>query len=394
MVGGSAAAGRALADQRHAHGHGRAPIWPSPRLDRACDTAFDVVALPADTPFLKPHRRGQAIISGAEVIVLQAIEQFVLYTGVRLPARLRRRHPGPWPGGCRQAARITARPFTTQGFLMSRHTTLTRFLIEQQREENTLPGELRLLIETVARACKTIGHAVSKGALGEVLGSLGQENVQGEVQKKLDVIANELLLDANEWGGHLAAMASEEMETIHLIPNRYPKGEYLLMFDPIDGSSNIDVGLSVGTIFSVLKAPHEVAGRVTEEDFLQAGATQVAAGYALYGPQTLLILTLGTGVYEFTLDREVGAWRMTDGPMQMPQGTREFAINMSNRRQWSPHIARYIDERVEGAQGRWARITTCAGPDRWWPMCTVSSSAAGCSSIPPMCAHRARRGCG
>lgn len=235
---------------------------------------------------------------------------------------------------------------------MSRHPTLTRFLIEQQREQNVLPGELRLLIETVARACKTISHAISKGALGEVLGSLGQENVQGEVQKKLDVIANELLLDANEWGGHLAAMASEEMETIHLIPNRYPKGEYLLMFDPIDGSSNIDVDLSVGTIFSVLKAPQEVTGRqVTEEDFLQPGTTQVAAGYAIYGPQALLVLTLGTGVYEFTLDREVGAWRMTDGPMQMPQGKREFAINASNRRQWSPHVAQYIEDRVAGSEG-------------------------------------------
>jgi len=239
---------------------------------------------------------------------------------------------------------------------MSQRPTLTRFLIEQQRENKVLPAELRLLIETVARACKTIGHSVSKGALGEVLGSLGQENVQGEVQKKLDVIANELLLDANEWGGHLAAMASEEMETIHLIPNRYPKGEYLLLFDPIDGSSNIDVGLSVGTIFSVLKAPAAAAGRdVTEADFLQSGATQVAAGYALYGPQTLLVLTLGTGVYEFTLDREVGAWRMTDGPMQMVQGTREFAINTSNRRQWSDGIARYIEERVVGAQGALGR---------------------------------------
>ncbi|BBF69061.1 class 1 fructose-bisphosphatase [Sphingomonas bisphenolicum] len=234
---------------------------------------------------------------------------------------------------------------------MSR-TTLTRFLIEQQRNANVLPGELRLLIETVARACKTISHAVSKGALGEVLGSLDSENVQGEVQKKLDVIANELLLDANEWGGHLAAMASEEMETIHLIPNRYPKGEYLLLFDPIDGSSNIDVDLSVGTIFSVLKAPDACAGRqVTEEDFLQDGRQQVAAGYAIYGPQTLLVLSVGTGVFEFTLDREVGSWVMTDPDMKMPQGKCEFAINMSNRRQWSPAITRYIDERVAGGAG-------------------------------------------
>lgn len=131
--------------------------------------------------------------------------------------------------------------------------SLSRFLIEQQRlPESPCPAELRLLIETVARACKAISHAISKGALGDVLGSLKSENVQGEVQKKLDVIANDLLLDANEWGGHLAGMASEEMETIHPIPNRYPKGEYLLLFDPIDGSSNVDVDLSVGTIFSVL----------------------------------------------------------------------------------------------------------------------------------------------
>ncbi|PZU63513.1 class 1 fructose-bisphosphatase [Sphingobium sp.] len=230
--------------------------------------------------------------------------------------------------------------------------SLSRFLIEQQRLKEALPAELRLLIETVARACKTISHAISKGALGEVLGSLGSENVQGEVQKKLDVIANELLLDANEWGGHLAAMASEEMETIHRIPNRYPKGEYLLLFDPIDGSSNIDVALSVGTIFSVLKAPEGSAGReLTEQDFLQPGNRQVAAGYAIYGPQTLLILTIGAGVYEFTLDREVGSWRMTDGPLQMPQGNREFAINMARRRQWPPAIANYIEERILGAEG-------------------------------------------
>lgn len=233
-----------------------------------------------------------------------------------------------------------------------KRTTLTRFLIEQQRSGNAIPAELRLLIETVARSCKTISHSVSKGALGEVLGSLDSENVQGEVQKKLDVIANEFILDANEWGGHLAAMASEEMETIYPVPNRYPKGEYLMLFDPIDGSSNIDVDLSVGTIFSVLKAPDDVAGRdVTEDDFLQDGRNQVAAGYAIYGPQTLLVLTVGTGVFEFTLDREVGAWLMTDANMQMPQGKREFAINMSNRRQWSPAVERYIDERVAGAEG-------------------------------------------
>ncbi|MEH2483504.1 fructose-1,6-bisphosphatase I [Nitrobacteraceae bacterium AZCC 2146] len=231
-------------------------------------------------------------------------------------------------------------------------TTLTQFLVEQQRKEGALPAQLRLLIEVVARACKTISHSIGKGALGGVLGSLESENVQGEVQRKLDVIANELLLEANEWGGHLAAMASEEMETIHLIPNRYPRGEYLLLFDPIDGSSNIDVDLTVGTIFSVLTAPEGSSGRtISEQDFLQTGRNQVAAGYAIYGPQTLLVLTVGTGVYEFTLDREVGSWIMTDARMRIAPGKREFAINMSNQRHWSPGIRRYIDDRISGRAG-------------------------------------------
>jgi len=230
--------------------------------------------------------------------------------------------------------------------------TLTQFLIEQQREAGTLQPQLRLLIEVVARSCKAISHAIGKGALGNVLGSLDSENVQGEVQKKLDVIANEMLLEANEWGGHLAAMASEEMETIHLVPNRYPKGEYLLLFDPIDGSSNIDVDLSVGTIFSVLRAADTASGAdVTENDFLQAGQTQVAAGYAVYGPQTILVLTVGAGVHEFTLDREVGSWVMTDTNIRMPGGKREFAINTSNARQWSAEVTQFIDDRVAGAEG-------------------------------------------
>lgn len=230
--------------------------------------------------------------------------------------------------------------------------TLTQFLIEQQREAGTLQPQLRLLIEVVARSCKAISHAIGKGALGGVLGSLESENVQGEVQKKLDVIANEMLLEANEWGGHLAAMASEEMETIHLVPNRYPKGEYLLLFDPIDGSSNVDVDLSVGTIFSVLRAAETASGTdVSEADFLQAGQTQVAAGYAVYGPQTILVLTVGAGVHEFTLDREIGSWVMTDTNIRIPGGKREFAINTSNARQWSPEVTQFIDDRIAGADG-------------------------------------------
>lgn len=234
---------------------------------------------------------------------------------------------------------------------MSR-VTLSRFLIEAQREGSDLPPQLRLLIEVIARTCKAISYTINKGELGGVLGSLGSENVQGEVQKKLDVIANELLLEANEWGGNLAALASEEMDSIHPIPGRYPKGEYLLCYDPIDGSSNIDVNMSVGTIFSIMRAPEEASGRaVTEKDFLQAGRTQVAAGFAVYGPQTTLILTFGKGVFGFTLDREVGSWVLTERDIRIPEGNREFAINMSNVRHWAPGVRRYIDDCVAGKDG-------------------------------------------
>jgi fructose-1,6-bisphosphatase I len=228
--------------------------------------------------------------------------------------------------------------------------SLTQYLVEEQRQHDSIPAELRLLIEVVARACKTISHAVGKGALGEVLGSAGSENVQGEVQKKLDVLSNEMLLEANEWGGHLAAMASEEMESIHPIPHRYPKGEYLLLFDPLDGSSNIDVNVSIGTIFSVLKAP-EGMKEPTEADFLQAGSKQVAAGYAVYGPQTVLVLTTGNGVNCFTLDREMGSWVLTQRGMQIPADTNEYAINGSNARHWYPPVKRYIDELLQGKTG-------------------------------------------
>ena len=228
--------------------------------------------------------------------------------------------------------------------------SLTQHLIEEQRLHNTIPSELRLLIEVVSRACKTISHSVSKGALGDVLGAASTENVQGEIQKKLDIISNEILLQANEWGGHLAAMASEEMESFHPIPNRYPKGEYLLLFDPLDGSSNIDVNVTIGTIFSVLKAP-EGMQEPSEQDFLQVGTKQVAAGYAVYGPQTMLVLTTGNGVNCFTLDREMGSWVMTQRDIKIPVDTAEYAINASNARHWFPPVRRYIDELEQGKVG-------------------------------------------
>jgi fructose-1,6-bisphosphatase I len=233
---------------------------------------------------------------------------------------------------------------------MAKRISLTQYLVEQERQHGHIPGQLRLLIEVVARACKRIAISVNKGALGDVLGSAGSENVQGEVQKKLDVIANEVLVEANEWGGHLAAMASEEMDSIHIVPNRYPQGEHLLLFDPLDGSSNIDVNVSIGTIFSVLKKVGHARG-ISEEDFLQPGRHQVAAGYCVYGPQTTLVLTVGDGVAMFTLDREQGSWVLTQDNVQIPADTKEFAINMSNMRHWAPPVRRYIDECLAGREG-------------------------------------------
>ena len=236
---------------------------------------------------------------------------------------------------------------------MTQKISLTRYLVEQQRSAGHIPAQLRLLIEVVARACKGISQAVSKGALGgenSVMGSAGSENVQGEVQKKLDIIANEVLIEANEWGGHLAAMASEEMADIYVVPNRYPQGEYLLLFDPLDGSSNIDINGGIGTIFSVLKKPEGNTG-VDQQDFLQPGQQQVAAGYCLYGPQTTLVLTVGDGVAMFTLDREQGSFVLITENVQIPADTQEFAINMSNMRHWDEPVKRYIDECLQGKEG-------------------------------------------
>ena len=237
---------------------------------------------------------------------------------------------------------------------MANKISLTRYLVEQQRQHNRIPAELRLLLEVVARACKRISHAVNKGALGEVLGTAGSENVQGEVQKKLDIIANEVLIEANEWGGHLAAMASEEMDSIYVVPNRFPQGEYLLMFDPLDGSSNIDVNVSIGTIFSVFRKHHDdpsVIDPVCEKDFLQRGNQQVAAGYCVYGPQTTLVLTVGDGVAMFTLDAELGSFVLTQDNVKIPEDTKEFSINMSNMRHWDAPVKRYIDECLQGKEG-------------------------------------------
>jgi len=241
---------------------------------------------------------------------------------------------------------------------LSRRQTLTQYLIDQRRRFPQASGELNALILDVSIACKAIARTVAFGELGELGDAAGiaggEVNVQGEVQKKLDVVSNQMFIATAEWSGHLAGMASEEMEQPYQIPASYARGKYLLVFDPLDGSSNIDVNVSVGSIFSILRAPQEVvdSGRdVTEADFLQSGATQVAAGYALYGPLTMLVLTVGNGVVGFTLDPNLGEFKVTHPKIAVPADTHEFAINTSNSRFWEPPVKRYVDECLAGRTG-------------------------------------------
>jgi fructose-1,6-bisphosphatase I/sedoheptulose-1,7-bisphosphatase len=238
---------------------------------------------------------------------------------------------------------------------LSKRQTLTQYLIEQRRRFPQASGDFNALILDVSIACKAIARAVAFGELGETAGNVGGElNVQGEVQKKLDVVSNDMFIAAAEWSGHLAGMASEEMEQPYQIPPAYPRGKYLLVFDPLDGSSNIDVNVSVGSIFSILRAPAQVveSGRdVTEADFLQPGTTQVAAGYALYGPVTMLVLTVGNGVVGFTLDPNIGEFKLTHPRITVPHDSHEFAINSSNSRFWEPPVKRYVDECLAGKTG-------------------------------------------
>jgi fructose-1,6-bisphosphatase I len=235
-----------------------------------------------------------------------------------------------------------------------RRVTLTQYLVSRQRDKQLINADLRLLIETIARACKAISTRVNKGALADGIGAAGTINVQGEAQKKLDVLSNEILLEANEWGGNLAAFASEEMDEPKPIPLPYPRGEYLLLFDPLDGSSNIDVNISVGTIFSVLRCPKQADGKFCEPNekaFLQPGRKQVAAGFAVYGPTTVFVLTVGDGVYGFTLDRETYTFVQTHPDIRIPEDTQEFAINASNMRRWEAPVKRYIEECLAGKDG-------------------------------------------
>jgi fructose-1,6-bisphosphatase I/sedoheptulose-1,7-bisphosphatase len=229
-------------------------------------------------------------------------------------------------------------------------TTLTEFIIGEQRRHPGATGGFTALVNDIRLACKRIAYLVGKGALAGLQGRAGARNVQGEEQEKLDVVANDIFLRTNEWGGTLAAMVSEEMDAPYLVPSQFPRGRYLLAFDPLDGSSNIDVNVSVGSIFSVLRAPEGLA-EPSLQDFLQPGARQVCAGYAIYGPTTMLVLTFGNGTHGFTLDREIGEFIHTHPNLRVPEDTAEFAINTSNSRFWEPAVKRYVDECMAGKSG-------------------------------------------
>jgi fructose-1,6-bisphosphatase I len=232
---------------------------------------------------------------------------------------------------------------------MTNKVTLTQFIIEQQRGLPDASGTFSMLLNNIVTACKAISHLVNRGNLVGVLGSAESENVQGEVQKKLDIITNDIMVNALNWTGHLAGMASEEVDDIISIPEQYPKGKYLALFDPLDGSSNIDVNLAVGTIFSILRCREGVDAAV--EDFLRKGSEQVCAGFVLYGPSTMMVLTTGHGVNGFTLDQDIGEFILTHPNMRVPEETSEFAINMSNQRFWETPVQRYIDECLQGTDG-------------------------------------------
>ncbi len=234
--------------------------------------------------------------------------------------------------------------------LVKYRATLTQYLIEQRRKHPDATGEFNDLILAIAQACKAIARKVAHGSLTGVGEALDTTNIQGEEQKALDVIANEIFVRATEWEGVLSGMASEEMEHPLPIAEEYPRGKYLLVFDPLDGSSNIEVNVSVGSIFSVLRAPNPGADPV-EADFLQPGTEQVAAGYAIYGPSTMLVLTVGDGVVGFTLDPEIGEFLLTHPDIRVGETTSYFAINSSNARFWEAPVKRYVRECLAGETG-------------------------------------------
>jgi fructose-1,6-bisphosphatase I len=248
-------------------------------------------------------------------------------------------------------------------------TTVTQFLIEEQRNYPTATGDLTLVINDIVTACKTIASAMRFGALseGDVLGVTGDDNVHGDTQKTLDILANQLFLARTEFGGHLAGMVSEEMESIYHLPDHLPKGRYLLLYDPVDGSSNINDNAAIGTIFSILRRPEEATGRPRIEEFLQPGIRQVCAGYAIYGPSCMLVLTTGNGVNGFTLDPSLGEFILTHPAMTIPQGGSRFFANMAAFDDWEPPVRRYVEDLMKAEFGPMGREFALR-----WSACAVA----------------------
>ncbi len=227
---------------------------------------------------------------------------------------------------------------------------LSTFIATECASDDRHPVALYQLIHQVAMCCRDIAAAVDRSALLGTTGSAGIDNVQGEEQKKLDIIANDLMMEGTQTHAALAAVASEEMARISRTSQERTAGQYLLLFDPLDGSSNVDINAPVGTIFSILKCPSARAP-ATEADFLQPGSEQVCAGYAIYGPATMLVLTTGDGTHGFTLERDSGEFVLTHPRMSIPARTQEFAINTANTRHWESPVKRYVQECMAGANG-------------------------------------------
>ncbi|MDA0998852.1 MAG: class 1 fructose-bisphosphatase [Proteobacteria bacterium] len=233
---------------------------------------------------------------------------------------------------------------------MTYRTTLTHFIQEQETHVTGATGEFTSLLNDVSAACKAVADLVGRGSLYGELGAAIGINVQDETQKQLDVMANDLALSWCERGGQLFAMASEEMVDVYPVPEGYKRGRYLLIFDPLDGSSNIEVNGPMGTIFSVLRASEKPSANLAD-DFLQPGTEQLCAGYVLFGPATLMVLTTGNGVNGFTLNPDIGEFVLTHPGIRIPEDTKEYAINASNARFWEPPVRRYIDECLAGKAG-------------------------------------------
>jgi fructose-1,6-bisphosphatase I/sedoheptulose-1,7-bisphosphatase len=260
--------------------------------------------------------------------------------------------------------------------MMSQRVTLTQYLIEQRRRFPQASGSFNSVILAVALACKALSRKVAYGALAGLDGPAGEGRPREQAQQRLDVLANETFVQCLQWGGYVRGLLSQQMQEPWWSRMSEEAGDYLLALAPLDGASNFDVNLSVGSIFSVLRAP-DGAQPASPECFLQPGMRQVAAGYALYGPSTIFVLTVGRGTHGFTLNPELGEFLLTHPDLSVPEETEEFAINASNSRFWEAPIRRYVEECLAGRNGprqkdfnmRWIasmvadahRILTCGG---------------------------------